>query len=374
MGPRHGPPAGRAARARDQPHRDRHADRTAPGVAAAACRAPRRRPGTPRSSYAGCSCSTSPARSRSRSCSGALLAFLRGTRARQARGGRPARGAACSRRCRSCSPAPSDAQLRARDRVRGRPSCCSSIAAFGKSRDLGAQIGIVAARACRCSCTRSSAIGAKYLWPDAAFDGPGVIVAARRRPGAVPRRADVAVLFAPRPFARAVDAPGAGRCSRWRSRRPARSSRARSTRRSRRPRRSRSASSSTTTQADPRLALYLLAIATLAWTLASCAFAASAARRADRRRHRARRARRLRLPLAASLPAAAARARARSPMPRAACARRSSTALPISTETPPIADPAWSGVHRAGAPRASRRRSTAVQTLSMRGEAGSCRR
>jgi hypothetical protein len=35
----------------------------------------------------------------------------------------------------------------------------------------------------------------------------------------------------------------------------------------------------TTTHADPRLALYLLAIATLTWTLASCAFAGSPARR-----------------------------------------------------------------------------------------------
>src|SRR6185312_7286119 len=34
-----------------------------------------------------------------------------------------------------------------------------------------------------------------------------------------------------------------------------------------------------TTQADPRLALYLLAIATLTWTLGSCVFTASHARR-----------------------------------------------------------------------------------------------
>lgn len=151
------------------------------------------------------------------------------------------------------------------------------ISALGRERDVGVQLGLVAL-AIPLLIHTLSVVGAKYLWPEGAFDGPGVTVA---RAGVL-ALAGVALIspyvFAPRPFARAVTRPGpiviamglaaaGAMCARMYY-----------------PAVAQTASLAIGVElnqgvADPRFALYLLAVATLAWTLASCAFASSAARR-----------------------------------------------------------------------------------------------
>ena len=150
-------------------------------------------------------------------------------------------------------------------------------ATFGRGRDLGVQIGIVAIAAPLLIHTLDVA-GVRWLWPETAYDGKivgiehaGVMalcVAALISP----------YVFAPRPFARAVTRPGpvviamviaaAGAVSArlWY------------------PQLARAATLAIGVtldqdQADPRLAIYLLAFATLTWTLASCALAETEARR-----------------------------------------------------------------------------------------------
>ncbi len=150
--------------------------------------------------------------------------------------------------------------------------------AFGRGRDVGAQLGLVALAA-PLLMHSTAVLGAKYLWPEGAFDGPGVAIAK----AGVAALCGVALVspyvFAPRPFARAVARPlpiviamalaaaGAIAARTWY------------------PLVAKGAALAigvelTTGRADPRLAIYLLAIATLAWTLTSCAIAASSARRA----------------------------------------------------------------------------------------------
>lgn len=151
------------------------------------------------------------------------------------------------------------------------------VGGLGRDRDLGAQLGLVALSVPLLVHT-VSVIGAKYLWPETTFDGPGLTV----------QRAGVLALcgaalaspyvFAPRPFARAVTRPGPVVFAMAIAAVGAVIARAYY------PTVARAASLAlgvdmSTTQADPRLALYLLAIATLAWTLASCAIAAAPARR-----------------------------------------------------------------------------------------------
>jgi hypothetical protein len=151
------------------------------------------------------------------------------------------------------------------------------VSGFGRERDVGVQVGLVGLSIPLLVHTLS-VVGDRFLWPETSFDGPGVTVV---RAGVVTLSALALFspyVFAPRPFARAVTKPGpvvfamlvaaAGAVI------------ARTYYLSV----AKAASLAigielNQTQADPRLALYLLSTATLMWTLASCAFAASPARR-----------------------------------------------------------------------------------------------
>jgi hypothetical protein len=146
-----------------------------------------------------------------------------------------------------------------------------------RDRDLGIQVGlgIVAIPLLLHTVT---AIGAQFIWPENTFDGPGITLAQAGVIGLALAALVSPYCFAPRPFARAVARPGpvifamiiagvGAVLSRFAY-----------------PIVAKIAALAVgvelnTSQADPRLALYLLAVATLAWTLASCAIAATEARR-----------------------------------------------------------------------------------------------
>lgn len=240
------------------------------------------------------------------------------------------------------------------------------VAALGRQRDLGVQLGIVMLAAPILVHT-VNVVGAKYLWPDGAFDTPGVVMA---RTGVLSLCLAALVspyLLAPRPFARAVTRPapvliamaiaaaGAIAARLWYG----------------------SVAKAATLaigveltqgQPDPRLALYLLAIATLMWTLASCALAPSEARRqigagvalvvlggyAFRWPHH------YLLPLVGLALVADAARRVRD---------EELAALPISTDTPPIADTAWLP-YISAVKRGLERSLSNVHMLTTRGEAG----
>lgn len=239
-------------------------------------------------------------------------------------------------------------------------------ASFGRGRDLGAQLGIVTL-AIPLLLHTLTVLGAKYLWPEGTFDGPGVTVV---RAGVMTLSGAALVspyVFAPRPFARAVTRPlpvviamavaAVGAVV-------ARTSY---------PVVAKAAALAIGVElnqghADPRLALYLLSIATLAWTLASCAFAASAARRAIgaglalvvlggygfRWPHH------YLLPLSGLALIAAGVRRVRD---------EELAALPVAADTPPIADAAWSS-YIASVKSGLERSLANVHALTTRGEGG----
>ena len=151
------------------------------------------------------------------------------------------------------------------------------ITAIGKDRDLGIQVGLPVV-AVPLLIHTANVLGARFVWPDSTFDGPGLAIA----------RAGVVALclaallspycFAPRPFSRAVTRPGPVVVA------MAIASIGAVLARFFYPVVAKGASLAigvemSPGQADPRLALYLLAIATLAWTLASSLSSISAARR-----------------------------------------------------------------------------------------------
>jgi hypothetical protein len=151
------------------------------------------------------------------------------------------------------------------------------VSGLGKERGLAVQIGLCLV-AVPLVLHGANAIGTRFIWPDSAFDAPATTLA---HAGVLALSAVALVspyVFAPRPFARAVTRPtpvlfamsvaafGAVAARSWY------------------PSIARGAALAIGVDldqpgADPRLALYLLAIATLVWTLVSCAQAASPARR-----------------------------------------------------------------------------------------------
>jgi hypothetical protein len=151
------------------------------------------------------------------------------------------------------------------------------IASFGVDRDVGAQLGlfIVAAPLLLHSV---NVLGARFLWPEGAFDTPGVTVAHAGVLSLCVAALLSPYVFAPRPFALAVTRPLpiiVAMCSAALGALSARLAYASV---------ARAATLAigvevSTGQVDARLALYLLAIATLAWTLVSCAISRSEARR-----------------------------------------------------------------------------------------------
>jgi hypothetical protein len=237
---------------------------------------------------------------------------------------------------------------------------------LGRDRDLGTQLGLITL-AVPLLLHSLNVLGSKYLWPENAFDGPGVDIT---RAGVMALSAAALVspyVFAPRPFARAVTRPGpvviamaiaavgAVAARTWY------------------PVVAKGAALAIGVElnqghADPRLALYLLAIATLAWTLASCAIARSPARRAVGAGiafvilggYGFRWPNHYLLPLfGLSLIAAAIRN----------VREEEVAAMPISTETPPIADTAWSG-YVASVKAGLQSTLAGVHSLTTRGDGG----
>ena len=240
------------------------------------------------------------------------------------------------------------------------------VASFGKQRDLGIQVGlpIIAVPLLLHSV---DVIGGRFAWPDNTFDGPGVAVA---RAGVIALCIAALVTpycFAPRPFARTVTRPGpvvvamavagAGAllARGWY------------------PSLAKAALLAigielTPGQPDPRLAMYLLAVATLAWTLASCALAASPARRAVGNGlalivlggYAFRWPHHYLLPLLGFVLIADAVRGVRDD---------ELAATPIASETPPIADAAWSS-YVTLVTQGLRRALDNVHSLTTRGEGG----
>jgi len=150
-------------------------------------------------------------------------------------------------------------------------------ATFARGRDIGVQIGIVAI-AVPLLIHTLDVVGVRWLWPETAYDGKIVAIEHAGVMALCVAALISPYVFAPRPFARAVTRPGpvvvamaiaaAGAIAArmWY------------------PQLARAATLAIGVtldqdQADPRLAIYLLAFATLTWTLASCAFADTEARR-----------------------------------------------------------------------------------------------
>ena len=238
--------------------------------------------------------------------------------------------------------------------------------AFGRGRDLGAQLGVVVL-AVPLLVHGVAVIGARWFWPDGAFDGPGVTVA---HAGALALCFSALLspyVFAPRPFARAVTRPvpillamtlaamGAVAARLWYA--PV----AHATKLA-------IGVELDTMRPDPRLALFLLGIATIVWTLASCALSGSAARRrigtgiafvvlggyAFRWPHH------YLLPLLGLALVAEAVRDVRD---------EELAALPIAGVTPPVGDAPWAA-YMTALTSALKRTLAGVQTLTTKGEEG----
>ncbi len=240
------------------------------------------------------------------------------------------------------------------------------VSSFARDRDLGIQIGMIVL-AVPLLVHTVSVIGARFDWPEGTFDAPNVSVA---RAGVLALCAAALVspyVFAPRPFARAVTKPvpvlvamaiaaaGALGARVWY------------------PTLAKIAALAIGValeqhQADPRLALYLLGIATLAWTLTSCALAASPARRSVAvgialivlGGYEFRWANHYLLPLLGLAIVADAARRVR---------EEELAALPFACDTPPIADAAWSG-YVGAVTTALKRTLDEVHSLTSRGDNG----
>jgi hypothetical protein len=240
------------------------------------------------------------------------------------------------------------------------------VSAIGKGKDLGILIGLVFI-ALPLLLHVADALGTYYLWPEQTFDGPGLRI--KQLGVFLLAFASLATpyCFAPRPFSRAVTRPMPVLIAMGVATTGAIASRMAY------PLVAKVATLAIGVelaegQADPRLALYLLAIATLVWTLASCVFAPSEARRqigagialvvlggyAFRWPHH------YLLPLLGLALIAEASRRVRD---------EELAALPISTDTPPIADTAWQP-YVSAVKRGLERSLSNVHTLTTRGDAG----
>jgi hypothetical protein len=153
-----------------------------------------------------------------------------------------------------------------------------AVASFGGGGDLGIQVGLPIV-AIPLLVHGVGVFGAKFVWPDTMFDGPGTVLAHAGVFALCLAALATPYCFAPRPFVRAVTRPGPVLIA------VAVAGAGALLARGGYPYLARGVLLATGVeltpgQPDPRLAMYLLAIATLAWTLASCALAASEARRA----------------------------------------------------------------------------------------------
>jgi hypothetical protein len=240
------------------------------------------------------------------------------------------------------------------------------ISGFGPRRDLGIQFGLPILAVPLLMHT-VAVLGARFVWRDNTFDGPSVLLAQ----GGVLALSLAALAtpycFAPRPFARAVTRPIPVLCA------MAIAGAGAMLARSGYPQLAKAATLAigvelTRVQADPRLAMYLLAVATLTWTLASCAQAASPARRTVgiglaliiAGGYSFKWSHHYLLPLLGmALIADAVRA----------VRADERAALPLTSETPPIADAAWSA-YIALVCQGLRRTLGNVHSLTTRGEGG----
>lgn len=239
--------------------------------------------------------------------------------------------------------------------------------AFGKGRDLGTQIGIVIL-AIPLAVHTVAAFGTHFVWVEhITFDGP---VADVTKFGVFTLAAAALVspyCFAPRPFSRAVTKPIPVLVAMAVAAFGAIAARAAY------PTFVKGASLAigvelTSTTADRRLAIYLLSVATLVWTLASCAFAQSNSRKTIGAGiallvlggYAFKWPNHYLLPLLGlSLVAEGARG----------VRDEELAAMPIESETPPIADPTWTGYVTA-LTTGLRRVLDNVHSLTTRGEAG----
>jgi hypothetical protein len=241
-----------------------------------------------------------------------------------------------------------------------------AVAGFGRGRDVGIQFGLPIL-AVPLLMHGAGVLGARVLWPDNTFDGPGIALSYASVIALCLAALATPYCFAPRPFARAVTRPVPVLCA------MAVAGFGALLARSGYPSLAKAATLAIGVelapgQPDPRLAMYLLAVATLVWTLASCALAASPARRSVglglaliiAGGYGFKWSHHYLLPLLGlALIADAARA----------VRDEEVAALPITSETPPIADTAWSA-YLATVTQALRRVLDDIHSLTTRGEGG----
>ena len=239
-------------------------------------------------------------------------------------------------------------------------------AGFSRDRDLGVQLGLIVLAVPLLVHTVNE-FGAKFLWPESAFDTPGITVG---RAGVMALCVAALVspyVFAPRPFSRAVTRPGPVLVAMGMAALGAIAARLWY------PSVAKAATLAigvelNQLQADPRLALYLLAVATLTWTLASCAIASSSARRqigfgiafVVLGGYAFKWPSHYLLPLLGVALVSDAARRVRD---------EELASLPIASETPPIADPAW-GSYITAVTNGLKRTLDALHSLTTRGEGG----